>query len=536
MHYSRRPSFRILQSAFRIALVALGAAGAATAVAQDGQYQYADLDGTAYFDTGYMVKDNSVFRFKMASRTSTVSYQSLFADYVDENTQATRVIVNQTSATDFYFNFRTKAGSASGASKVVSARGNPVEGVLSRSGAVLNGKSFTLNNVTAPASTATMKIGGKGSNANSATRFWYFIIEEDGVVLHHYVPWRDGAKVGIMDLKTGIFLENTSSGGTVTLAEFLDFDGLQVTGSPMGYGASVPAYGLISSLEPDTTYAFSAPAVWTNEAATAAATCQGFTLRLADGTTVTSSATQTNLTYSSELEGATLTWLWAPHKAITVSNFDEDLATVYINGRPVADGEKYFLAPGESTATLELRDFRSDWYFAYAPPSQTDRSLALDYWGGLPEGVASNQNPCTLTVESDLTVVPNVDCKGHVWHVEDDGTSMSNTVYKLGVYSFRPATRSVTPDAFKAYYAGDRVMDFAMRVRKDGVNYTVTTIQKTNGDPFKSSVMASMHVYNQAFTYKNYGLGQSEAVILFVVCAVVGVTQVLIGKRGEVEA
>jgi raffinose/stachyose/melibiose transport system permease protein len=48
--------------------------------------------------------------------------------------------------------------------------------------------------------------------------------------------------------------------------------------------------------------------------------------------------------------------------------------------------------------------------------------------------------------------------------------------------------------------------------------------------------MAAMHVYNQAFTFKNYGLGQSEAVILFAVCAIVGVTQVLIGKRGEVEA
>ncbi|MBQ3286055.1 MAG: sugar ABC transporter permease [Ruminococcus sp.] len=58
----------------------------------------------------------------------------------------------------------------------------------------------------------------------------------------------------------------------------------------------------------------------------------------------------------------------------------------------------------------------------------------------------------------------------------------------------------------------------------------------TNGEPFNSSVMAAMHVYNQAFTYKNYGLGQSEAVILFAVCAIVGVTQVLIGKRGEVEA
>ena len=58
----------------------------------------------------------------------------------------------------------------------------------------------------------------------------------------------------------------------------------------------------------------------------------------------------------------------------------------------------------------------------------------------------------------------------------------------------------------------------------------------TKGEPFGSSVMAAMHVYNQAFTYKNYGLGQAEAVILFLVCAIVGVTQVMIGKKGEVAA
>lgn len=58
----------------------------------------------------------------------------------------------------------------------------------------------------------------------------------------------------------------------------------------------------------------------------------------------------------------------------------------------------------------------------------------------------------------------------------------------------------------------------------------------TKGEPFNSSVMAAMHVYNQAFTYKKYGLGQAEALILFIVCAIVGVTQVVIGKRGEVEA
>ncbi|MBQ1310355.1 MAG: sugar ABC transporter permease [Blautia sp.] len=58
----------------------------------------------------------------------------------------------------------------------------------------------------------------------------------------------------------------------------------------------------------------------------------------------------------------------------------------------------------------------------------------------------------------------------------------------------------------------------------------------TKGEPFGSSVMAAMHVYNQAFTYKNYGTGQAQALILFVVCAIVGVTQVYIGKRGEVAA
>ncbi len=58
----------------------------------------------------------------------------------------------------------------------------------------------------------------------------------------------------------------------------------------------------------------------------------------------------------------------------------------------------------------------------------------------------------------------------------------------------------------------------------------------TNGEPFGSSVMAAMHVYRQAFTYKNYGLGQAEALVLFFVCAIVGVTQVMIGKKGEVDA
>ncbi len=58
----------------------------------------------------------------------------------------------------------------------------------------------------------------------------------------------------------------------------------------------------------------------------------------------------------------------------------------------------------------------------------------------------------------------------------------------------------------------------------------------TNGEPFNSSVLAAMHVYNQAFKYKNYGTGQAEALVLFIVCAVIGGLQVYVGKKGEVQA
>ena len=58
----------------------------------------------------------------------------------------------------------------------------------------------------------------------------------------------------------------------------------------------------------------------------------------------------------------------------------------------------------------------------------------------------------------------------------------------------------------------------------------------TKGEPFNSSVMAAMHVYNKAFVYKDYGTGQAEALILFLVCAIIGIAQVYIGKKGEVEA
>ncbi|MBQ6246618.1 MAG: leucine-rich repeat protein, partial [Kiritimatiellae bacterium] len=157
---------------------------------------------------------------------------------------------------------------------------------------------------------------------------------------------------------------------------------------------------------------------------------------------------------------------------ITISNFDEDLATVYVNGTAATNGETRVLADGESL-TLELRDFRSDWYFAYAPDSQTDRTLALDSWGGLPDGVDATANPVTFTPDGDLTVTPNLDCKGHVW-IAYGTTVISNAVYKIAAGSFNATTRSLSAGQTSAYYSGDKVLDYVMRVRKDGVNYTIT--------------------------------------------------------------
>ena len=63
------------------------------------------------------------------------------------------------------------------------------------------------------------------------------------------------------------------------------------------------------------------------------------------------------------------------------------------------------------------------------------------------------------------------------------------------------------------------------------VNLTLTA-----GGPYKSTIMASMHVYNKAFKYNDFGIGQAEALILFVIVAVITVIQVTITKKKEVEA
>lgn len=58
----------------------------------------------------------------------------------------------------------------------------------------------------------------------------------------------------------------------------------------------------------------------------------------------------------------------------------------------------------------------------------------------------------------------------------------------------------------------------------------------TGGEPYGTTRLVAMYVYEKAFTSRNYGLGQAEALILFVIVACISGVQIYLGKKKEVEA
>ncbi len=58
----------------------------------------------------------------------------------------------------------------------------------------------------------------------------------------------------------------------------------------------------------------------------------------------------------------------------------------------------------------------------------------------------------------------------------------------------------------------------------------------TAGAPYGTTEMAAMHVYEKAFTSRQFGVGQAEALILFVIVACISGIQVYLTKKQEVEA
>lgn len=58
----------------------------------------------------------------------------------------------------------------------------------------------------------------------------------------------------------------------------------------------------------------------------------------------------------------------------------------------------------------------------------------------------------------------------------------------------------------------------------------------TAGGPYKSTEMISYKIYQTAFSNMKFGLGQAQAVVLFIIVAVISLIQVSITRKGGVEA
>lgn len=58
----------------------------------------------------------------------------------------------------------------------------------------------------------------------------------------------------------------------------------------------------------------------------------------------------------------------------------------------------------------------------------------------------------------------------------------------------------------------------------------------TDGGPFNSTLMATMHIVNKAFIQYDYGTGQAEAIVLFIIVAFITGLQVYFSKKKEIEA
>jgi raffinose/stachyose/melibiose transport system permease protein len=57
----------------------------------------------------------------------------------------------------------------------------------------------------------------------------------------------------------------------------------------------------------------------------------------------------------------------------------------------------------------------------------------------------------------------------------------------------------------------------------------------TDGGPFRTTELISLHIFQDAFLEGDFGTGQSKAVIMFLIVAIAALVQVSVSKRYEVQ-
>ena len=86
------------------------------------------------------------------------------------------------------------------------------------------------------------------------------------------------------------------------------------------------------------------------------------------------------------------------------------------NGVAATNGQRFAV---DGTVAIDLRDFRSAYYFRFAPETQVDRQLDFGHWEGVPSGYEQVKT-ATFTVDHCTIITPIVDVKGYCWTIQDN--------------------------------------------------------------------------------------------------------------------
>ena len=289
--------------------------GAEAALLPDGYQavEYVDSTGTQWFDTGIVVNENHEFRFKYAM-LSINAYKGPFGSYVNEGSNATRVMADNGSTTALLVNFMTMAGGGGTTFNNVTTRaGDVVEGWMNYNRAKFNAVEQDLNHAAiGAADTSTLKLLGRQGYATSI-RLYYFQVFEGNELKHSYIPCYEVANptnIRIYDTCMGALLPMSGSGELKKGEDVFLGNDLRITGTPDELGSVEPAYGAKRDIAPGDSFVCSASAAWTNAEETVAATCVGYKVYTNEVVYVEGSNNSFTYEHPDCETGAKLVWQW----------------------------------------------------------------------------------------------------------------------------------------------------------------------------------------------------------------------------------
>ena len=213
---------------------------AALAFASNGlaAYKYGEyvrlVDG-ATLSTGVTITDTMELRFKFMIEQY-VQYAAAFKEYVNEQSDSTRIIC----ATDksFYAYFRNKASSPAATLSVGTIAGTVFEGWFNRKKASLNGTEWSLSRQFGTANTSGLVFCSRADKSPvEASRIYSFQIFDNGKMIHWYLPYasEDGSVVGLRDIFTGKNLTNEGGVGSVEVVGEVEIDPNDYMSAPFSY-------------------------------------------------------------------------------------------------------------------------------------------------------------------------------------------------------------------------------------------------------------------------------------------------------------